>query len=107
MTVLNQIYEEDSLGFLYGFRPERNQHHTLDALRVGNMRKQVNWIPDADVRGFFDNFSHEWLVKFYRAPGEIRESAGCGSPFFSAVVRRSSAESQFSHSIKAPPASIP
>ncbi|HYU47035.1 MAG TPA: group II intron reverse transcriptase/maturase [Terriglobales bacterium] len=64
VTVLNQIYEEDFLGFSYGFRPGRSQHAALDALWVGIMRKKVNWILDADVRGFFDNLSHEWMVKF-------------------------------------------
>jgi group II intron reverse transcriptase/maturase len=64
VTVLNQIYEEDFLGFSYGFRPGRSQHDALDALWVGIMRKKVNWILDADVRGFFDDLSHEWLVKF-------------------------------------------
>ena len=64
VTVLNQIYEEDFLGFSYGFRPGRSQHNALDALWVGIMRKKVNWILDADVRGFFDNLSHEWMVKF-------------------------------------------
>src|SRR5205823_13442661 len=64
VTVLNQIYEEDFLGFSYGFRPERSPHQALDALWVGIMRKKVNWIVDADVRGFFDNLSHEWMVKF-------------------------------------------
>lgn len=64
VTILNQIYEEDFLGFSYGFRPGRSQHDALDALWVGIMRKKVNWILDADVRGFFDNLSHEWLVKF-------------------------------------------
>jgi group II intron reverse transcriptase/maturase len=64
VTVLNQIYEEDFLGFSYGFRPGRKQHDALDALAVGLRRKKVNWILDIDVRGFFDNVSHEWLVKF-------------------------------------------
>src|SRR5208282_5193388 len=64
VMVLNQIYEEDFLGFSYGFRPGRSQHQALDALWVGIMRKKVNWILDADIRGFFDNLSHEWLVKF-------------------------------------------
>ena len=64
VMVLNQIYEEDFLGFSYGFRPGRSPHHALDALWVGIMRKKVNWILDADVRGFFDNLSHEWMVKF-------------------------------------------
>ena len=64
VTVLKQIYEEDFLGFSYGFRTGRSPHHALDALWVGIMRKKVNWIVDADIRGFFDNLSHEWLMKF-------------------------------------------
>jgi group II intron reverse transcriptase/maturase len=64
VTVLSQIYEEDFLGFSYGFRPGRSQHEALDALSVGLTRKKVNWVLDPDVRGFFDNVSHEWLVKF-------------------------------------------
>jgi len=64
VTVLNEIYEEDFLGFSYGFRPGRRQHDALDALWVGLRRKKVNWVLDLDVRGFFDNVSHEWLVKF-------------------------------------------
>jgi len=64
VTVLSQIYEEDFLGFSYGFRPGRSQHNALDALTVGLRRKKVNWVLDLDVRGFFDNVSHEWLVKF-------------------------------------------
>jgi len=64
VTVLNQIYEEDFLGFSYGFRPGRSQHDGLDGLTVGLRRKKVNWVLDLDVRGFFDNVSHEWLVQF-------------------------------------------
>ena len=63
-VVLNQIYEEDFLGFSYGFRPGRSQHHALDALWVGIMRKKVNWMLDADIRGFFGTVSHTWMVKF-------------------------------------------
>jgi RNA-directed DNA polymerase len=62
--VLNQIWEVDFLGFSYGFRPGRKQHDALDALTAGIMRKKVNWVLDADIRGFFDNISHEWMVKF-------------------------------------------
>jgi RNA-directed DNA polymerase len=54
VTILNQIYEEDFQGFSYGFRPGRSQHQALDALRVGIMRKKVNWVLDADIRGFLD-----------------------------------------------------
>jgi RNA-directed DNA polymerase len=64
VTVLNEIYEEDFLGFSYGFRPGRKPHDALDALAVGLRRKRVNWVLDLDVRGFFDNVSHEWLVQF-------------------------------------------
>ncbi len=63
-TILNQIYEEDFLGFSYGFRPGRSQHQALDALTVALKRKRVNYVLDADIRGFFDNLSHEWLLKF-------------------------------------------
>ena len=52
------------LGFSYGFRPGRNPHNALDALYVGIMRKRVNWMLDADIRGFFDAIDHEWLMKF-------------------------------------------
>jgi RNA-directed DNA polymerase len=64
VTILNQIYEVDFKGFSYGFRPGRNPHQALDALTVGIQSKRVNWVLDADIRGFFDNLSHEWAVKF-------------------------------------------
>ena len=64
VTVLNRIYEADFKGFSYGFRPGRGPHQALDALTVGIQRKRVNWILDADIRGFFDNMSHEWTMKF-------------------------------------------
>src|SRR6202051_4748496 len=62
VTVLNQIYEEDFLGFSYGFRRGRSQHDALDALSAAIMTKKVSWILDADIRGFFDNISHEKLI---------------------------------------------
>ena len=64
VSVLNAIYEEDFLGFSYGFRPGRSQHDALDALIVGIQRRKVSWILDADYRSFFDTVSHEWLVRF-------------------------------------------
>jgi RNA-directed DNA polymerase len=63
-TILECIYEQDFIGFSYGFRPKRCQHDALDALYVGIMTRKVNWIIDADIRGFFDNISHEWMMKF-------------------------------------------
>lgn len=64
VEVMNAIYEEDFLGFSYGFRPGRGQHDALDALAVGLKRRKVNWVLDADIRGFFDAIDHGWLVKF-------------------------------------------
>src|SRR4051794_4920213 len=64
VAVLNAICEEDFLGFSYGFRPGRGQHDALDALAVGITGTKVNWIPDADIRSFFDSVSQEWLVRF-------------------------------------------
>jgi len=64
VTILNQIYEVDFQGFSYGFRPGRNPHQALDALSVGLHRKRVNWVLDADIRGFFDHMNHEWTLKF-------------------------------------------
>ena len=64
VMVLNEVYEADFLGFSYGFRPGRGQHDALDALSEGLMGKRVNWVLDADIRGFFDTLDHEWLMKF-------------------------------------------
>src|SRR2546422_871563 len=63
-TVLEAIYEEDFRGFSYGFRPGRGQHDALDALHAGILRKQVNWVLDADIRGFFDAMAHSWIIRF-------------------------------------------
>ena len=64
LWVLQSIYEQDFLGFSYGFRPSRSQHDALDALSVAITSKRVNWILDADIAGFFDTIDHEWLIKF-------------------------------------------
>ncbi len=61
--ILNQIYEEDFVGFSYGFRPERGPHDALDALWVGITKRKVNWILDADIRSFFDNVDHDKLME--------------------------------------------
>jgi RNA-directed DNA polymerase len=63
-ALLNAIYEEDFLGFSYGFRPGRGAHDALDALVVGIGSRKVNWILDADIRSFFDEVSQEWLIRF-------------------------------------------
>ena len=64
VEVLNAIYEEDFLGFSYGFRPGRSQHRALDAWAVALTTRNVNWVLDLDVRSFFDRLSQTWLVKF-------------------------------------------
>jgi group II intron reverse transcriptase/maturase len=64
VTVLEAIYEEDFVGFSYGFRPGRGQHDALDALHVGILRRRVNWVLDADIQGFFDAMSHSWIIRF-------------------------------------------
>src|SRR3954464_7398288 len=63
-AVLNQIYEEDFLGFSYGFRPGRGQHDALDALHVGIEQRKVSFILDADIAGFFDTVDRAWLLRF-------------------------------------------
>lgn len=64
VTVLSAIYEEDFLGFSYGFRRGRSQHDALDALVVGIKSQKVNWILDTDIRSFFDEIDHGWMLKF-------------------------------------------
>ncbi len=61
---LSAIYEVDFLGFSYGFRPGRNPHQALSAVHTAIMSQRVNWVLDADIRGFFEAIDHGWLVKF-------------------------------------------
>jgi group II intron reverse transcriptase/maturase len=62
--VLNAIFEQDFVGFSYGFRPGRSQHHALDALAVGIERRRVRWVLDADISDYFSSLDHSWLLKF-------------------------------------------
>jgi RNA-directed DNA polymerase len=62
--ILNAIYENDFLGFSYGFREGRKPHDALDALWIAITERKVNWIVDADIRTFFDTLDHEWVLKF-------------------------------------------
>jgi RNA-directed DNA polymerase len=64
VEVLNAVYETDFMGYSYGFRPGRNPHNALDALWVGLTTRKVNWVLDADIRGYFDAIDHGWLEKF-------------------------------------------
>ena len=62
--VLTAIYEQDFVGFSYGFRPGRSQHDALNAWSVGIGAARVNWILDADIRSFFDKIDPQWLIRF-------------------------------------------
>src|SRR6266511_363328 len=64
VEVLNAVYQQDFLGFSYGFRPGRSPHHALDALAVGIERRRVNWILDADIHDFFTSLDWGWLERF-------------------------------------------
>ena len=64
VKVLSVIYEEDFLGFSYGFRPGRGQHDALDAVWIGISRRHIDWVLDADITAFFDTIDHDWMLKF-------------------------------------------
>ena len=73
VKVLNAIYEEDFLGFSYGFRQGRGQHDALDAVWMGISTKPIRWILDseellaghpADISAYFDTIDHDWMLKF-------------------------------------------
>lgn len=62
--ILNAIYESDFLDNSFGFRPVRNCHDALKILNYYIERRFTNYIVDVDVRGFFDNVDHKWMMKF-------------------------------------------
>lgn len=64
--ILNVIYEQEFLDCSYGFRPKRGCHDALAALDKILERRPINYIVDADIRGFFDNVDHQWMMKFIR-----------------------------------------
>jgi retron-type reverse transcriptase len=64
VEVLNAVYEQDFVGFSYGFRPGRRPHDALDALATGIVRRRVNWVLDADFRDYFSSLDHRWLERF-------------------------------------------
>src|SRR4029077_7809938 len=89
-AVLNAIYEEDFLGFSYGFRPGRGAHDALDALMVALKSRKVNFIFDADIRSFFDTVSQEWLIRFleHRIGRALATARGHGRHDHRALCRR-------------------
>jgi group II intron reverse transcriptase/maturase len=72
-AILGAIYEADFLDCSYGFRPERGCHQALEVVYTTIVRKPINHVIDADIKGFFDNVSHEWLMKFLRV--RIKDSS--------------------------------
>ena len=68
VEVLNAIYEQDFIGFSYGFRPKRRAQNALDAVAVGVSTSKVGWILDADIAKFLDTIEHDWLIKFIERP---------------------------------------
>jgi group II intron reverse transcriptase/maturase len=61
--VMEAIYEVDFFGHSYGSRPGRKPHDALDDLYVQLYKRKVNWVLDADIRGYFDAIDHQWLMK--------------------------------------------
>jgi RNA-directed DNA polymerase len=82
VEVLNAIYEQDFVGFSYGFRPGRSPHDALDALATGIKRKRVNWVLDADFRKAPDNRHEEGNERFlHRRSSDSRWPRPCvGDP---------------------------
>lgn len=62
--MLTQIYEPEFLDFSYGFRPKRSCHGAIKALNSVIMTNKTSYVVDVDIKGFFDNVNHEWMMKF-------------------------------------------
>jgi len=80
VLILEAIYEEDFEGCSYGFRPGRSAHQAINGADKAIMTKPINHIVDADIKGFFDNVVHEWMMKFLR----VR----MGDPNFLRIIER-------------------
>ena len=64
--ILSDVYEPRFLDCSYGFRPKRSTHDAIKVIDNTIMHKKVNCVLDCDIKGFFDNVNHEWLMKFLR-----------------------------------------
>lgn len=62
--ILEAVYEPKFHENMYGFRPNRNCHMAIKELCISIVRKRINYVVDADIKGFFDHMSHEWTLKF-------------------------------------------
>ena len=100
LWIMENVYEEDFLGFSYGFRPKRSQHNALDAVYVALTQKKVSWVLDADIKGFFDALSHEWLLKFIQHRITDRRVLRLTEKFLKAGV---SEEGQWSKTVEGTP----
>jgi RNA-directed DNA polymerase len=78
--ILEAIYEEDFLDCSYGFRPNRSCHDALRAVDQIIVKRPVRYVIEADIKGFFDNVSHDWLLKML----EVRIK----DPSFLLLIRR-------------------
>lgn len=63
---MNAIYEPIFLDSSFGFRPKRNCHDALKILNMYIEKRHTNFVVDVDIKGFFDNVDHEWLMKFLK-----------------------------------------
>lgn len=61
---MTAVFEADFVDVSFGFRPKRGTHDALKALDHVIVKKKVSFVVDADVKGFFDNVDHTWLMKF-------------------------------------------
>lgn len=64
--LLSAIYEADFLDSSYGFRPERSAHDALGAIEALVFKYPIQWVFEADIRGFFDHLDHAWLERMLR-----------------------------------------
>jgi len=78
--ILEAIYEADFLDCSYGFRPARNCHQAINAVDKTIMAKPINYVIEADIKGYFDNVSHKWMMEFLQA--RIKD------PSFLLLIRR-------------------
>lgn len=64
--ILSDVYEPRFLDCSYGFRPNQSTHDAIKVINDTIMHKKINYMLDCDIKGFFDNVNHEWLMKFLR-----------------------------------------
>jgi len=78
--ILEAIYEADFMDCSYGFRPERNCHQAINAVDKTIMTKPISYVIEAEIKGYFDNVSHQWMMEFLQV--RIKD------PSFLLLIRR-------------------